>query len=365
MSVNFVVIDDATIRAEMLSNFETATGETLNEGNAKRIYLENFNVPLVATLNAINTAGRNNLIEYAKGDYLDAIGARWGELGARIQAQKAFATVQFTLSAVQAIDITIPSGTRVTTADNSLFFAVTEDLIIAIGDTTGTVMVEALATGASYNGLTTGLINKIVDPVPYVLSASNTTTSQGGADIEPDEDYRARLILVASAPSTAGSIEGYKFWTLKADSTIASVNVASPTAGAVVVTALLENGTVPDSAMLTKIEETLELRRPLTDSLTVQAPTAVDYAINFTYYISLSNSTQATAIQAAVTTAVSAYIAWQRAELGRDVNPDELRKLVLNAGASRMTVTTPIVASVAADKYANNTTLSVTYGGVE
>jgi len=365
MSINFVTIDDATIRADLLAAFEAATGIALGEGDARRIFLEQFAVTLVAQYNAINTAGKNNLLQYAYGDYLDAIGARWGELGVRLTAQAAFVTLQFTLSAIQAEDVTIPAGTRVTTADNSLFFVVAEDLTIAAGGTTGTVTADAMAFGATYNGLTSGLLNKIVDPVPYVASVSNTTTSQGGTDIEADTEYRARLQLVVASPSTAGSIESYTFWTLKADSTIADVSVLSRTAGEVIVTALLEDGGEPDGAMITKIEDYLEPRRPLTDSLTVQAPTASDYTIEFTYFIPTANAAQATVIQAAVDAAVLEYIAWQQTALGRDINPDELRKRVLNAGASRMVVTTPVYATVNPDQYAHNTASDVTYGGVE
>lgn len=363
--MNFVTIDDETIRSELLSSFETATGISLIEGDARRIFLEQFAIPLVALYNAINTTGRNNLLQYASGDYLDGIGARWGELGERLPAQKSFATALFTLSAVQSADITIPAGTRVTTTDNNLFFAVSEDLTISAGDTTGSVTIEALETGISYNGLTSGLINKIVDPVAYVLSVSNTTTSQGGADIETDEDYRARLQIVASAPSTAGSIESYKFWALKADSTIVDVSVTTPSAGTVTLTALLENGTVPDSTMITKITNFLTDKRPLTDNLTVQAPTATNYTIVFTYYIDIANSAQATTIQTAVTNAVNEYVAWQQSALGKDINPDELRKRVLNAGANRTVVTTPAYTTLALDKYAHNTAITITYGGVE
>jgi phage-related baseplate assembly protein len=337
MSVNFVTVDDETIRSDLLADFEEAIGVSLTEGDARRIFLEQFAPVLVAQYNAINTAGRNNLIDYATGDYLDAIGARWGDLGTRLPAQYATATLQFTLSAAQAFDVVVPAGTRATIADSSLFFAVTQDLTITAGNTTGTVTAQATATGATYNGFTTGLINKIVDPIAYVTSVSNTTTSASGADIEDDDSYRARLKLVFSASSTAGSALSYKYWALSADSTISDVSVSTPSAGNVTVTLLCDNGTVPTADIITDVTNTLEPYRPLTDNITVQAPAAVDYTINFTYYINSADSSQVATIQAAVTAAVTNYIAWQCEKLGRDINPDYLRKLVLNAGASRLT----------------------------
>lgn len=362
--MNFVTVDDETIRSDLLSDFETATSTALIESDARRIFLEQFATVLVAQYNAINSAGKQNLIQYAYDDYLDAIGARWGALGARLPTQKSSTTLLFTLSAAQTFDVTIPKGTRATTTDNDLFFAATKDLTIAAGDTTGTVMAEATEAGAEYNGFTTGLINKIVDPVAYVASVSNTTTSQSGADVESDEDYKQRLMLVFSAPSTAGSVEGYQYWALKADSTISDVTVSSPSAGNVTLTALLENGQVPGAEILAAITATLEPHRPLTDNLTVQAPTAVDYTVVFTYYINSADSSQISTIQAAVTAAVNEYVAWQCEKLGRDINPDELRKRVLNVGASRLTITTPTLTTVDGDEYANNTAITVTYGGL-
>lgn len=361
--INFITVDDNTIRTNLLAKFKEVTGESLKEGDARRIFLEQFSVPLVAQYNAINMTGNQNLIDYARGVYLDAIGARWGDLGARLPAQKATVTLQFMLSAVQTIDVIIPAGTRAT-SDNTLFFAVTQDLIIAAGNTTGTVTAESTETGEKYNGLTAGLINKIVDPVAYVSSVTNTTTSSGGADTEEDNDYKARLKLIYAAPSTAGSAESYKYWALKADSTIIDVSVISPSAGAVTITALAENGQPPSEAILIKIENILSDRRPLTDSLTVQEAAQTGYAISFTYYINTADSSQVAAIQAAVTAAVNDYVLWQCAELGRDINPDELRKRVLNAGASRLTITTPTLTSIDVAHVANNTTKTITYGGL-
>ena len=363
--MNFVIVDDQTIRNELLAVFETETGIALLEGDARRIFLEQFAVPLVAQYNAINSAGKQNLLQYAYGGYLDAIGARWGDLGVRLPAQKATVTLLFTLSAIQSFDVIIQKGTRATTADNSLFFSIIEDLTISVGATTGSVTAEAMEGGEGSNGFAPGLVNRIVDPIAYVASVSNTSTSVGGADIETDDNYRARLIIVSSAPSTAGSIESYTFWALKTDSTIADISVTSPSAGAVTVTALLAGGLEPNIAMLTRIRNMLEPYRPLTDSLTVQAPGEVVYTIGFTYYINTADSSQVATIQAAITTAVNDYIVWQYAKLGRDINPDELRKRVLVAGASRMTITTPTLATVALNQYARNTTVALVYGGLD
>ena len=103
----------------------------------------------------------------------------------------------------------------------------------------------------------------------------------------------------------------------------------------------------------------------LTDHITVDAPDTVDYAINMTYYINQSDSASAVTIQTAVNNAVSEYINWQKTKIGRDINPDELIKLVKEAGAKRVVVTSPVFTQIDADEVGNLTTQTVTYGGLE
>ena len=139
-------------------------------------------------------------------------------------------------------------------------------MTIPTGETAKSITAEAVESGVKYNGLAAGTINKIVDPVAYVASVINTITSHSGADVETDDDYRDRLMLVSSAPSTAGSAEGYKYCALKADSTIVDVSVISPSAGNVTITILCRDGEEPDSNIINKVSKNLiDERRPLTD----------------------------------------------------------------------------------------------------
>ena len=65
-----------------------------------------------------------------------------------------------------------------------------------------------------------------------------------------------------------------------------------------------------------------------------------------------------------VTQAVDDYKAWQTEQIGRAINPDELRKRMLNAGASRITLTAPVYTELDANEVAQFTSTSVTYQGV-
>ena len=58
------------------------------------------------------------------------------------------------------------------------------------------------------------------------------------------------------------------------------------------------------------------------------------------------------------------YKAWQTEQIGRAINPDELRKRMLNAGASRITLTAPVYTALEDNQVAQFTATSVTYQGV-
>lgn len=98
-------------------------------------------------------------------------------------------------------------------------------------------------------------------------------------------------------------------------------------------------------------------RRPLTDYVIVTAPEAVNYEINITYTV--ADSENENAIKKAVEEAVENYIIWQRDKMGKAINPDELRKRVLNAGAETIQVVKPVYTTIGKNKYANNIKKSV------
>ena len=66
-----------------------------------------------------------------------------------------------------------------------------------------------------------------------------------------------------------------------------------------------------------------------------------------------------------VAAAVEQYKTWQRA-IGRDINPSQLVRMVMDAGAKRVTVTAPTYTPVDATKVsALQGEATVTYGGLE
>ena len=110
--------------------------------------------------------------------------------------------------------------------------------------------------------------------------------------------------------------------------------------------------------------------RPLTDNVSVKAPTAKNYSIDIQYYIDSDNSYT---IKRRVDVAVTDYIKWQSGKVGRDTIPSELIRRVMEAGAKRVSVTSPVFTVVKdgkkEDGYQVELALcagkTITYGGVE
>jgi phage-related baseplate assembly protein len=133
----------------------------------------------------------------------------------------------------------------------------------------------------------------------------------------------------------------------------------------VLITPLLIGGELPTQELLDKILNICDPKdkRPLTDHVTVSAPVVRSFDIGLTYWIDINNSASAVAIQTAVNEAVQAYILWQKSKLGRNINPSELTRLVMQAGAYRVDIINPSYTAIAFNEVAIADQVTVTYGG--
>lgn len=353
--MKFTEYDSESIISELVANFEAVTGETLQPSDERRIFLNNLAQVIVQIKANINDTGNQVLLRTARGEVLEALGEFWGVN--RIGAKIARTTLKFTLSEAQPDTVTIPIGTRAT-PDGQIYFATTEKLEIPANSTEGSVEAECLTEGAVGNGYAEKQIKYIVDNVPFLKDVENTDTSSGGADVESDDSLRDRIRLAPESLSTAGTAEGYEYYARSASTDVGDVAVYAPSndttlteeeraagAGKVFIYILKADGSIPSASdkVLADVTSVVSAKnvRPLTDFVTVSAPTAVAYSINLSYYISIDNSSRVDEIKDAVEKAIAEYIVWQDKKIGRNINPDKLRNLILNAGASRVIITTP------------------------
>lgn len=360
----FVDADKDKVEAVVLGEYETITGRTLARGDPVRLFLLTIANIIILQMNAINETGKQNLLRYAKGDNLDHLGVFMGV--DRTPAAAARTTMKITLSAARDTSTVIPEGTRFTAGDN-LFFALTADVLIPAGETEGEGEALCQTAGPIGNGYTAGVLSTLVDPVPYVSAVENTTTSEGGADVQDDDSYREDIHIAPESFSVAGPAGAYEYFAKRASALITDVSVTSPSPGEVEVRPLLEGGEIPGEELLDAVSEVLsdDSVRPLTDHVTVLAPEKKEYAVKFTYYISRDNQAQAESIRQAVETAAQDFIAWEKEKLGRDINPSELIARVVKAGAKRVEVESPVYMKLDGTQVAVADTCTAEYGGLE
>ena len=369
--VSFIDNDTlAAIMQRLVSNYEKkyreVTGKAVSLGAADpaRIQLYAIALDLFQIEQYVDRAGKQDLLKYSYGEFLDNLGGNRGVT--RNQPAAAKTTLRFTLSAQRDYAIGIPAGTRATNGDG-VYFMTTAYQEAPAGSSFVDVDAVCTAEGIGGNKFLPGQINILVDPLPYVQSVENITRTEGGAVLESDDSFAERIYLAPSGYSTAGPDDAYVYWAKTYNANIGSVKPTSPVPGEAVIYVLLRDGTLPGVEILEGLEEYLAKNkiRPMTDLVSVKAPTVVNFTVNFTYYINQSDLAQAVTIQQEVEKAVAKYLTWQTTEIGRDINPDELTQLVKAAGAKRVSMTAPVFTVVGDAAVAQCTARSVSYGGLE
>lgn len=358
---------ESQMKAVYIKKKSEVTGKevTLEDSDDQALILNACATYIFWGLEHIQKAGKQNMLGTSWGSALEQLGALIGVT--RNPATAATTTVRFTLSAAQADATYIPAGTRVTASGSGTYFATSEYLEIPAGSLYGDVSCACTITGEAGNGFIPGTIDTLVDLIGYVASVSNVTTSAGGADTEGDADLAERIFLAPSKYSVAGPDDAYVYWAKSYNADIGDAVVTSPTPGEVDVYVTMEDGSLPEKELLTGLQKFLEDDdiRPLTDKVVVSAPEKVEYAINLKYWINASSTKQAESIRTAVDTAVSDYIRWQSVKIGRDINPDELTKRVITAGAKRVSITSPTFTETGTTQLPYLTSKTIVYGGIE
>lgn len=136
-------------------------------------------------------------------------------------------TIRFNLSAEQKTVVMIPQGTRVRTAAG-IYFATAAYAQIAIGETYVDVLAQAEVVGASGNDVPIGVVDTLVDAIPYVAAVESVDTSSGGADAESDDSLTRRIWLSPTTYSCAGPRDAYEYWAMSFRSDVENAIAVSP-----------------------------------------------------------------------------------------------------------------------------------------
>ena len=178
-----------------------------------------------------------------------------------------------------------------------------------------------------------------------------------GRLMEPDVDYKVTY------DDELLTLELYQY-----GHDYVNIVIERKSAGCVNILPLCAGGEIPDASVLADVLRTCSADnvKPLTDKVTVEAPGIRSYDIELTYYTTRSNEAEVVRNIEGPGGAIERYNQWQTAKLGRDINPDELRKLILCphweeglAGAVRVEITQPEYLEIANNTVAMTGNMSV------
>lgn len=359
------------ILEEMVADYEAKyAGETgrkirLRPGDKEHIHLRVLSGQYYQMYQQLDYAAKMNLLKYSKGDFLKHLGAFKKTF---IQEPRpAVVKVRFTLSEIRKDVIYIPEGTRVTAGDG-VYFATDEYAEVSAGEKYADVSCTCETPGEVGNDYMPGMIEIIVDPVPYVAGVANVTKSEGGSGEESEESFRERIFLAPSSYSVAGPADAYEYWVKQYNSAaIEDVKIYEPTEAVVDIRILLNGGALPSKTFCSGCLEYLRENPiiPLTDNNIVAAPNVVNYNLKAVYYIARSDLNNIKAIRESIESAKDTYLNWQRTKIGRDINPDALTEFVRAAGGKRIVIESPVFTVIPETSVAIEDTVEFIYGGME
>ncbi|MCM3141294.1 baseplate J/gp47 family protein [Brevibacillus sp. MER 51] len=363
--IQFIDVDAEKTTNEIIAIYEGLAGRTLYPADPIRLFLTALAQIIIQQRVLINENAKQNLLRYAEDAILDHMGALYKV--PRLEAAPARTTQRIVLSAPLSSSMIIPAGTLFgPDGGNGLYFETEKSMEIPAGSLSGSVEVICTTPGVIGNGFLPGQINTLIEPLPFVQSVANLSVTAGGADRETNDAYRERIHIAPESFSVAGPDGAYRFWASSASQLIVDVSVTNPTPGVVKIIPLLAGGGLPTQEILDAVFAKCSPadKRPFTDHVTVAAPTVKKYNLAFTYWIAMSRAAEAAAIQTAVNAAVQSYTLWQKSALGRDINPSELTRLLMQAGAHHVSIVSPTHTDVPFDQVAIAETVTVTYGGL-
>lgn len=363
--LDIITTDAQTIYNNTIGSLESELNEPLYPGDERRLFAEAQSAFLTNYQNTANEQFKQRFMQLSSGEVLDAHGESEGCI--RLQAEKARALQRFSIAAVQKMNVVIPAGTKVT-ADGEKYFQTVEVAVIDAGKLSVDTIVEAIEGGSEYNGYAVGLLNLLVDQVPYIAKVENLEVTSGGDDGEPypdkdngagDERYKERIKLYQSTKSTAGAESTYEYYAKSADASIADVKVSSPAPCEINILVLCKDGKIPDEELLAKVEASVTAKevRPLGDRVTVSGVEPVTYDIELVYYMPVEEENAVVEHVEADGGAIDKYIAWQSEKIGRAINPDRLRGEILKSvvypiGAERVEIVSPTYQAITSTQIA-------------
>lgn len=209
--IEFITFDGTTItksenRNRIIDHFIQSNHDGLTKITDFSVGSEAYHLAdLIAVLmlehrEDIDNNYRMSMIHYAEGEFLDNFGDTRGVH--RHQSSPSRGEVTFILNTPKEEVTIIPDGTVVAT-DDAISFVLTDVVMIPEGEVNGTGEVICEQEG-EYTNVLPNTINIIISDLNINgLTISNPDYFYDGADVEEDDDYRARLLKAPFNAPTA------------------------------------------------------------------------------------------------------------------------------------------------------------------
>lgn len=364
--VEFVDTNTEALVNKLIAGYEEITGRTLYPADPVRAFILWLASVIVQERVNINESAKQNLPRYAEGANLDSLSEIFHNTY-RLEPTAAGTTLGFYITTTLEEDYIITDTLEVT-VDGYINFATTGYLIFNAGENYAEVSAVCTEAGTAGNGFTPGQVNKLVsDEFLYFKEVSNITETAGGSEVETDAAFYNRLRESEEAYTTAGPKGSYIYHAKSVSSQISDVSAESPKPGVADIRIMLYGGELPGEELIQKVQEYLSADdiRPMTDKVTVAAPTTIEFDINATYYIATDKVASTAEIKRAVELATENYILWQTSKMGRDINPSYFNAMLMESGIKRVEIANPVFTEIPKGSVAVVKACNVTFGGVE
>ena len=206
------------VLSDIVAAYQASSGKVLYPAQVENLlmHVQAYRESLLR--NDIQWCVEQNLVAYAIDEHLDALGVMMAT--PRLQPTAAQCKIRLTLAAPSIPGRSFAAGTRIGTEDGKLTFVTQDPCYVISNQSVSNTDVRAVCTtlGKEGNGMAPGVVC-VLDPAIEGVSVENTDASEGGADMETDAAYRARLMLSA-AGFGGGSAKAYRYWALSASSLV-------------------------------------------------------------------------------------------------------------------------------------------------
>lgn len=351
------------VLAEMIADYEQRTGKTLQPAHIERLLINSFAYRETLLRQQVNEAYRQQHPRFAAGLMLDICGDDVNT--PRLEASTARCTLRFTANQFTD-EVIIPIGTLVSVGD--VAFSTIEQGSLSTARPQIDLQAVCTETGTRGNGWSVGQINSLQTTLTGArqISAQNITVPTGGSETESDDAYRERVLLAPESFSVAGSVGAYQYWARAVSPVICDVHVANALdssgaeiGGTVAVSILTKTG-LPSQELISQVLAELsgEKKRPLCDTVVVNAPEVVDYRLNAE--LVLFTGANALEVKAQAQQAWASYETQRREKLGGDIVPLDMMNVLKVAGVYNVVLHEPSLRVIKQNQWARCTSVNLT-----